>query len=519
MKAQLTTGSIDQAVMEAEQYLGQKNTDKKDLIRIMLNMEETLLFFQRKFGEEACFSLDKGTSFGRRKIRLTIPGERTEPGASSDFGSDEDRFMQMALARMGQLPKWSYERGANVIVFEPQKRKLPEWQKLLIAILSAALGGTLIRLLPGTAQALVVEEIIAPLLTCFLGFLNAVAGPMIFLSVVWGIYSIGDTATFSVMGKRLGVRFILYLCFVTVLTALGCLLFIDLDTGSHLGGGGFAALYQMILDIIPDNLFTPFSRGNTLQILFEAIVIGISMLVIAKETRVVADVSEQLGAIVNLIMGVISKLVPFFVFGSLFRIIAASDFESLVGGGVFFCTTGAGCVFIMLIHTAAVCIRLKMTPLELWKRTLSTFAIAITTASSAAAFSDNINTCMNKLGVGMKLAKFGVPFGQILYKPAVSILFWFAALSVAVQDHIQITVVWMVVAIVMCIVLSAAAPPVPGGMCASFSILFIQLGLPTDRLGVILSLSAILDFIITASNIFSGQCILAIVANEIGEDQ
>jgi Na+/H+-dicarboxylate symporter len=173
----------------------------------------------------------------------------------------------------------------------------------------------------------------------------------------------------------------------------------------------------------------------------------------------------------------------------------------------------------MLIHTAAACIRLKMTPLELWKRTLSTLAIANTTASSAAAFSDNINTCMNKLGVSRKLANFGVPFGQILYKPGVSVLFWFAALSVAIQENIHVTLVWIITAIVMCIVLSAAAPPVPGGMSASFSILFSQLGLPAEKLAIILSLTAILDFIVTATNIFSGQCILAIVSNEISADE
>ena len=47
MKAQLTTLSIDKAVVEAEKYLGQRRIDKKDLIRILLNLEETLLFFQR----------------------------------------------------------------------------------------------------------------------------------------------------------------------------------------------------------------------------------------------------------------------------------------------------------------------------------------------------------------------------------------------------------------------------------------------------------------------------------------
>ena len=519
MKAQLTTLSIDKAVVEAEKYLGQRRIDKKDLIRILLNLEETLLFFQKTYGEEACFSMDKGTSFGRRKIRLIIPGTRIDPSASSEYTSDEDRFMQMALMRMGQLPKWNYKNGANVVVFEPQKKKMPEWQKLFIAIVSAIICGTLVRLIPETAQSLLLEGVIVPLLSCFLGFLNAVAGPMIFLSVVWGIYSIGDTATFSVMGKRLGIRFALYLCLITVLIAVACLPFIDLNTGNYQGGGGFSALYQMVLNIIPDNLFTPFSRGNSLQILFEAIIIGIAMLIIGKATETVADISEQLGIIVNGIMGVISKLVPAFVFGSLFSIVASSDVDSLVGGGLFFCSAGVGCIVIILVHTAAACIRLKIMPLELWKRTLSTFVISITTASSAAAFSDNINTCMNKLGVSRKLANFGVPFGQILYKPGVSVLFWFAALSVAIQENIHVTLVWIITAIVMCIVLSAAAPPVPGGMSASFSILFSQLGLPAEKLAVILSLTAILDFIVTATNIFSGQCILAIVSNEISADE
>lgn len=518
MKAKLTTLSIHQAVAEAEKYLGHRKTEKKDLIRILLSMEETLLFYQRSFGEEAYFSMDKGRILGRRKIRLNIPGVRTDPNSSSEYNSDEDRFMQSALARMGNLPKWSYKSGTNVFIFELQKTKMPEWQKLFIAIVSAIICGNLVRFIPETSQLLLLEGVVSPLLGCYLGFLNAVAGPMIFLSVVWGIYSIGDTTTFSVMGKRLGIRFVLYICLVTVLIAVVCLPFIDLSAGNYQGGGGFSAIYQMVLSIIPDNLFTPFSRGNTLQILFEAIIIGIAMLIIGKQTETVASISEQLGVIINGIMGVISKLVPAFVFGSLFCIIASSDFDSLVGGGLFFCSAGVGCVLIMLVHTVATCIRLKIKPFELWKKTISTFIISITTASSAAAFSDNINTCINKLGVSRKLANFGVPFGQILYKPGVSVLFWFAALSVAIQENIQFTFVWIITAIVVCIVLSAAVPPVPGGMSASFSILFSQLGLPSEKLAVILSLTAILDFIVTAANLFSGQCILAIVSNEMDTD-
>ena len=88
----------------------------------------------------------------------------------------------------------------------------------------------------------------------------------------------------------------------------------------------------MVLDIIPSNLFTPFSRGNTLQILFIAIIIGVTMLLIGKETQAIEEITEQLGNIVNGIMSFITKLVPFFIFGSLFNIIVAGESHTLKAG-------------------------------------------------------------------------------------------------------------------------------------------------------------------------------------------
>ena len=69
----------------------------------------------------------------------------------------------------------------------------------------------------------------------------------------------------------------------------------------------------------------------------------------------------------------------------------------------------------------------------------------------------------------------------------------------------------------MCIVLSAAAPHVPGGMSASFTILFAQLGLPAASIAIILSLTSILDFLVTGTNIFSGQCLLRMTSESYGE--
>ena len=113
------------------------------------------------------------------------------------------------------------------------------------------------------------------------------------------IYCIGDASTFSEVGRRVCVRYLLYLLVMTVLIALISLPFFSLQIGNTQNGNQYSELYQMVLNIIPDNLFTPFSRGNTLQIMFVGIIIGLTMLVIGKNTQVVAELAEQLGFIVD----------------------------------------------------------------------------------------------------------------------------------------------------------------------------------------------------------------------------
>ena len=515
MKAKLSNENIDKCCRDIEGYLKKRSNSSKEALRIKLNAEEVLLFYQDKFGEDAVFQLETGGSFGRANIRLTVAGDSYDPFTESELSSDEDAFMRKALISMGQLPRWRYRRGSNEIIFTLEKKKLPEWAKLLIAISAAIVLGLLVRFSPGPFRYVLQEGIIAPLISTFIGFLNAVAGPMIFFAVISGIYSIGDASTFSEIGKRLCVLFGVFLCSMVIICAALSWPIFDLNLGSAKAGSDFSALYQMVLDIVPNNLFTPFSRGNTLQILFVAIIIGIAMLLIGKDTQFAAELSEQLGYIVNGIMSFVSKLVPFFVFGSLFIIIVSSEFDTLAVGGKFFFGTALACAELLILHTAVACVKTKMNPAEFWKKTLSTFLIAITTASSAAAFSDNLKVCTEKLGVSKKLANFGVPFGQILYKPAVSVLFLYAALSVAEKSGMELSLTWMVTAIFMVIVLSAAAPPVPGGMSASFAVLFSQLGLPMENLAVILSLTAILDFVVTAVNVFSAQSVLAVAAGDI----
>jgi len=515
MKYKLNELNIDAVSKEVDAYLARRKMENKDRVKTRLAVEEALLNYMSAFGSEVEFTVDYGGGLSKSQILLAVPGAPLDPFASTGTASEDELLLANILSRMGQRPKWQYARGVNRITYTLSKKSTPDWGKLLIAIIAALVLGLVVRALPANISTALQQGIVSPLLDTFLGFLNAVAGPMVFLSVIWGVYSIGDASTFSEVGRHICVRFLLYLCGMTTVIALISLPFFSLEYGVAQSGNQYSELYQMVLNIIPDNLFTPFTLGNTLQIMFVAIVVSITMLRIDRNTQVVADLAEQLGSIVDGIMGVISKLVPFFVFGSLFIIIASSDIGSLAAGGKFFAGTLAGFVLLMLFHTVLACAKMRITPLDFWKRTFSTFIIALTTASSSAAFVDNKKTCIEKLGVSERLANFGIPFGQILYKPGVAVLFWFAAVSVAESSGTEVSAVWLITAAFISIILSAAAPPVPGGMTASFTILFTQLSLPVSDLAVILSLVSILDFATTAADIFPLQCVLAITSRSI----
>lgn len=518
MKATLSNENINLACEQAGDYLTKKKADSRDVLRTKFDLEEVLLKYQVKFGEEAGFRMECFSSLARIMVFLRIHGPSFDPFEQTEFVNEEDQAMHNALVRMGNVPSWNYRFGNNTVVFVQRKKQTSDLIRILTAIIAAVICGFILRSLPDHIRLTATESIISPLTNKYIIFLNAVASPMIFLSILWSISGIGDTDTFSILGKKLMIKFMVFLVIVTTLAWLLSLPFFSLNRGVSeevAGSRNFNVLYQMILDIIPNNLFTPFTDGNTLQILFLGILIGVFMLFFGDSIGAVSVLIEQLNTIVNGIMTFLSSLIPFFIFGSICTIIADSEFSALAVGAKFFFISLAGCVLNALLHTAVTCIYTHMSPLTLWKKVFSTFIISITTASSAAGFQDNVNTCINKLGISKKLTYFGLPFGIVMYKPDVSLLFLFGATCMAEKYGITVSTAWIVTAILICVVLSTATPPIPGGISASFAILFSQLGLPTNELAVILSLTTILDFVATAIGMFVIQCVLLITSKEV----
>lgn len=179
----------------------------------------------------------------------------------------------------------------------------------------------------------------------------------------------------------------------------------------------FSELFQMILDIVPGNFLTPFTEGNPLQIIFVAVLIGMAMLILGNKATVAAAFVEQSNYIVQLIMEAVSSIVPLFVFGSILTMVVGNDFSIFMHTYKLLPAMLIGDAIAMGAYLMLVCARRKVHPGLLLKKMMPTFLIALTTASSSAAFGVNMECCEKELGIDKRIVNFGVPLGQVIFMP------------------------------------------------------------------------------------------------------
>ena len=134
-------------------------------------------------------------------------------------------------------------------------------------------------------------------------------------------------------------------------------------------------------------------------------------------------------------------------------------------------------VVFYVINLMRIAITKKVSPALLFKKAWPTLMISLTTASSAAAFGTNTRDAAEKFGINKKLVEFGIPIGQVLFKPGVMIELFGLELSFAELCGIPITLPWLMIRLLTNLLLSFAVPTVPGGAL---------MGMGIERTGVIL---------------------------------
>lgn len=510
---QLTNENIAAAAAAAEAFLREAGAASTDILRVKLAVEETLLKYREAFGSGAVFWQRCTKRMNRLRVEVSVPGMSLD--IFSTGGEMDSEILRGILSGMGAAPAWQYKNGVNLVVYTPKKKKRFQMGPTLTAIALGALGGGLCRILPAGVRDFLSGQLIGPVFNTCMGFLSAVAGPMIFLSVLCGIYGMGDIVTLGRIGKRIILRFLSvpFLASAVVLALILPFFTVTSGRGSSLD---ISALLQMALDIIPDNFLTPFTEGNPMQIVFLGALIGLALLVLGNRADTAAAVAGQANAVIQLIMEGVGFFVPFFIFCSIFQM--------MVSGGIFMIARSYKWLFLMLLgdivisafYFILICVRKRVRPAVLFRKMFPVFLIGLTTGSSSAALSLNMECCEKELGIDKGIISFGIPLGQIVFMPGVAVLFLTAGLCMAEMHGVPVSAPLLAADLLISVVLSIAAPPITGGALTCYTILFLQLGIPSGAAALALALNVILEFAATAVNLFCLQAELIESSGSLG---
>ena len=493
-------------------FLASAGVERREALRIKLTLEEVLLNYQSKFGQEADFRIWCVRRFPSSKVEVIVAGESCDPFHQQ---SEEASFIQELLAGIGLTPVWSYKSGKNYVVFIPRKKPLSGTVKMLLAIALAVVAGAILNLLPNSIAAGANDYILTPVTNAFLGLISAVSGPLIFLSVLGSICSMGNMETLGKVGSKTIQVILLYMTVICVLmTAFGSLFY-----PVELGGGGesnFSQVFDLVYDIIPSNLFEPFVTGNALQLIFISVMVGLAMLALSSRVSGVFQLIEQFRAIVQTMMSGLSSMLPILIFVLFTGMISSGNFGAILSSWKMIAVIVLLIVVFYGINLMRIAIMKKVSPALLFKKAWPTLMISLTTASSAAAFGTNTRDASEKFGIDKKLVDFGIPIGQVLFKPGAMAMLFGMELSFAESCGIPITIPWLMIGLFTNLLLSFAIPPIPGGGLMGFTIAFTQLGIPMEVMGVAIAVSAITDFPATASCVSGWQLTLLDVADSLG---
>lgn len=510
----LHTSEIDQCSQLTADLLQQMQINSRDIIRFRLSIENVMGIWMHELGENAKCTFTSGSKLGRTYIILSAEGKKVNPNEYQDELETSISDGSSLLATLGLVLEYHYENGRNYLKLALPKKPVGQLSAVLAGIILGIICGAILTFGLPDIGSTVQDWIISPLFNTFMNLLKLIAGPMIFLAVYCGINEMGDAANFGKIGKTLITRFILFIFLNLVAVGLMISWMFISSGNNNISGSSLMDLYQMILDIIPSDIISPFQTGNALQIIFLACVCGVGTLVLGDSVSGMAKRVSQLNTLIQLLMTYIGKLIPIFVFICMMNLFLSGNLSNISSMVKQIIIVVVVSMIILAFYVGLLCWKCKVKPAILIKKMLPTYIIAISTASSSAAFGTNLESC-EEMGVDKKLINFGISLGQVIYMPVSAINFFVASLCIGQSLGTQITLIWIIISMITSTILAMAAPPIPGGALSCYTILFTQLGIPSAGIALVISIDVLMDAFITAGNLAYLQTQLVLSAKKL----
>lgn len=400
-----------------------------------------------------------------------------------------------------------------------RKKTLGLTSRIVIGMAAGLLLGGLFNSLQNAwVNEYLVSGVLEVISQVFVASLKMLVVPLVFVSLVCGVSSLGDIQKLGrIGGKTLG----LYL--FTTATAISLGLFfgnlIQPGAGFQLSySGSFQAkeapgLVQVLIDIFPTNPIRAMAEGKMLQVIVFSTLFGLAITMVGSAGSRIKKTFEDVNEVIMKIITMLMALAPYGVFALVAKVFAAQGFDAIAPlAKYFFLVIAVLILHATLTYGTVLKVLSGLSPIRFFKKMKSVVLFAFSTSSSNATIPLTMKTVEEKMGCGNSIASFTVPLGATINMDGTAIMQGVATVFISQAYGIEIGLSGYLMVILTATLASVGTAGVPGVGLITLAMVLRQVGLPVEGIALIIGVDRLIDMVRTAVNVCGDASVTCIVA-------
>jgi Na+/H+-dicarboxylate symporter len=395
---------------------------------------------------------------------------------------------------------------------------IPLWQRIMGALVLGAVTG--FALGEDAASLKWIGDI-------FVRLIRMIVAPLVFMIIASGVAQLGDPKRLGRIGaKTVGMYFVTMLIAVGIGLTLATLL--QPGAGAAVAGAAPEALAaakspsELFLSIIPLNPIKALAEGETLAIIFFAIVVGVATIVAGDDGKPLARGLASGSAVMLKVVSLVMELAPIGVFALIAVVMGANGPKTFIYVfNLALCVVAGSLIQTLITHSLIVRFLAWLPVIPFFRGIADAMMVGFSTASSSATLPVAIRVAEQNLGIKPAVSSTVLPLGASIGMDGTAMYVAMLTLFAAQAFGVQLTLADYAVVMVITPLIAMGAGPVPSGSLFVLAAVLGAIGIGPEQtallVGFILPFDRILDMIRTVPNVTGDLAVATAVGRWEGE--
>ena len=525
LKAQIS--NIPEAVSLTQDYLKSLKLKNDAVLSALFSLEDVLSSLINHSSPSEDLSIKIFSYFGNISVRILCKGtafgidELQNQYVFADLDEDEENVIQELIAKvLGDNISINHKNGINHVQINVKKSPYRQLINTLFALIGGIVFGLLLKsVLSDEINLMLVNSLFSPVYTMFLNALKMIVGPLVLFSIA---SSISEFDNLRSLGKIAGKVMLMYVFTSLLAIITGRIAYFIAPVGNSelmnmvsqnaaVTPSVSVSLKNTIMNIIPNNIISPFLNGDMLQIIFMAVLLGVGTSLFHNEK--LNEAVKIINGLMSKITAVIISFMPIAVLCSMTKMIVTIDMSNIVSVFAWVPVCYLGHFMMIAVYMLLMVVLTGLNPLKFLKKFSGVMLTGFSTASSNATMPSSMKACDEKLGIASRIYSFSIPLGATINMDGSCVTLIITAFYMARIFGVEINGSELFTIFMMIMVLSMGAPGVPGGNLICISILLPCIGIPSDAIGIIMGVYSLVGMSQTMTNVTGDAIVTTIIAS------